>query len=122
MEGYETPVLNQLAFGVGFGAAMFWPVWLVAAAAGYLNLKMGRRAVGWTLLAFAAMPAAVWGLFLILLAFRVDVGPMDGAVARALDFSGYVMVGLTAIAVVLVLAVMLSFLMSRIRTRGARHA
>lgn len=95
MTNHETPVLNQIAFGVGEGWVMFWPVWLMAAILAVVLFGRKRRVAGAGLAVLAATPLSVLALFLGLLTLGVDVGPRDGLAARALDAATWVYVGTT---------------------------
>ena len=123
MTGYEPPVLNQIAFAFGMGAAMFWPVWLAAFAVGALTFARRHRLSGGALMAAALIPAAIFGVFTALIQLGVDVGPRDGLAARALEAGSWPFIGFTGVCLIGVLLIAGRALVVRMSSKGrAAHA
>ena len=84
MQGYETPVLNQIAFAFGMSAVMFWPAWLAAFVVGAVRFLRYQRRSGTLLVVAAAIPAMIVFVFFVLVQNNVDVGPRQGLLAQSL--------------------------------------
>ena len=123
MEGYETPVLNQIAFAFGMGAVMFWPVWLTAFAVGALTFARRHRLSGGALMVAALIPAAILGVLIVLIQIGFDVGPREGVVARSLEAGFWPYVGFTGVCLIGVLLVTVRAVVDRAKSKArAAHA
>ena len=97
MESYSTPVLNQMAFGVGFGTIMFWPVWLLGLVLGLIAVRRGERRFAALLLVGTAIPPAISAMFYLLVQNEVDVGSAESLAAQILNLASWVFIWLTGL-------------------------
>ncbi|WP_029416245.1 hypothetical protein [Brevundimonas bacteroides] len=86
----EEPILNRIAFGVGMGAVIFWPAWLMSAVTGALCLVRREPRVASLLLGLAATPLAVLGLFTVLINRGAEIETAGSIQAIGLDGAAWV--------------------------------
>ncbi|MDQ8029479.1 MAG: hypothetical protein REJ23_12200 [Brevundimonas sp.] len=123
MQGYETPVLNQIAFAFGMSAMMFWPAWLAAFVVGVVAFLRHHRRSGILLVTAAAVPLLILCVFSLLVNLEVNVGSRGGLFAGLLDASFWPYLIGTGLCVLGVMAVVIRAVVSRINARRvAAHA
>lgn len=123
MQGYETPVLNQIAFAFGMGAVMFWPAWLAAFVVGAVAFLRHHRQSGVFLVTAAVLPLLILGVIFVLVQLEMNVGPRDGLFASVLDASFWPYLIFTGLGVLGVMVVLIRSAISRINARRvAAHA
>lgn len=120
MEAYDLPVLNQIAFGVGFGAAMFWPAWLVAFVLGVISFARRQKVSGSAMVGVAVAPVIILGVFFVLVQLEVDVGAEDGMMARALGASAWAFFGFTVLCLLGFVAVLARWTVAWLRSKRGR--
>ncbi|GLK49592.1 hypothetical protein GCM10017620_25650 [Brevundimonas intermedia] len=117
MQGYETPVLNQIAFAFGMSAVIFWPAWLAAFVVGAVRFLRYQLRSGALLVVAAAIPAMTVLVFFVLVQNDVEVGPMEGLFAQTLSAAFWPYLISTSLCVLGLIAVVMRSGMNWLKSR-----
>ena len=86
MADYTPLTLSEVAFGLGFGVAMLWPLFLGLALVGAVGAIKGLHKKTWaTVSVLNILPLLIAAVFAWAIDRDVDIGPRDGLLAKALE-------------------------------------